>query len=357
MLKLPARVIRESLHFTLSSSDDVLDVVCENNRVKMFEIAVSLDEAFLLIPSMGRAVSVVLFEVAMPAADTVIVIDTTPAEMPGVVGPQRVVPMTAVVVERGIDPAVFVPSVPVSEIVVAVLRTNEHMQAQPRQVNDTVRSIEIAGPCVHGASEIDGCEAHSPIHQSVVPVAGNVDTTVRCPVMVRWYPNPVVVAGCPIPRLPEIAISAIFPAAAYPEIIGGGSRARRTVFKACRWLRQILNLLGLEWSPEAGDPLVAACGGLPIARHPSPIRGTNPVDSGYPEEVLAFIVPGPIPRNPNRVFRRFYFRRHFRNGLWGSLWHYKPWLWIEVDRLGKRFVDRASQQVFRVAFVGRRWWW
>ncbi|MHB8901995.1 MAG: hypothetical protein ACYC6Y_24830, partial [Thermoguttaceae bacterium] len=74
-----------------------MKVLGQHHLPKVLETAIALDEPALLIPGVGRAVVLMAFEVVMPPANAVGVVDAAPAEVPGVVGPERIETAMAVI--------------------------------------------------------------------------------------------------------------------------------------------------------------------------------------------------------------------------------------------------------------------
>ncbi len=125
MPKLPADIVGEIRYSIAPLSGHVFQVVRQDDLAEMLEIAVLFGESFLVVPGMRWAVLFVVLEVTVPASDAIAEVDSAFAEMPSIVGPQRVVAAAAVVVERGIDAVALLRAVPVPKIVVAVLWADE----------------------------------------------------------------------------------------------------------------------------------------------------------------------------------------------------------------------------------------
>ncbi len=342
-------IVADRMHAAIGPGQDVLDVVGQDHLFEVLVAAVPLDESLLVVPRAGRAAILVAIEVIVPAADAVLVVDAAAVEVPAIVGPERIVSAMPVKIERGVDAEARVRTVPVAEVIMAITRPHEEVNVQPTKINHAAGAVVESRPDVDRPAEVDRGEAHAPIHELVVPVAGHVDAAVRCPVIMRRHPHPAVVPRRPVARPPEIIVAFVFPATVDPEVIVRGGWAGRALFETLWGRGQVFYLLGLDGRPEPGHPLMPVVGLAPIAGDPALTRRKHAVNPGNPDIVLALVVPGPVARNPRGVFVGLDFRRHLRNRLGRRLGHDEPRLRIKRQRFRKRLVKRPPQQVFLVS--------
>jgi hypothetical protein len=78
---------------------------------------------------------------------------------------------------------------------------------------------------------------------------------------------------------------------------------------------------------------------------PIPIGRNIPIKPAYPDEILLFVIPGPVTRNPFHVVAvGFGIGRQFRNGWWRRLRGGHSLTADIGTRLSERFVDGTAVQ-------------
>ncbi len=129
-----------------------------------------------------------------------------------------------------------------------------------------------------------------------------------------------------------------------------GRRCRAgATFQACWWLVQVLNLTLDSCLPESGHPLETLVDIMPVTRYPTLSSRWISPDPTDPDEVFSFIIPTPVPWNPDHtILFGLVLRRFLGDRRGGSLGNDNSCLRIMVHLLRKCLVKWAAAQDFHV---------
>ena len=255
----------------------------------------------------------------------------------------------------------------IAEVVVRIPRSNPEMNQQRRALDDTRWRVVVRGvPVV--STEIDRREQLAASPDSIVPISCHEQAAAGRPHPMSGHPDPVLLIRMPIAGPPAIADVVPHPTSRHPKVTVVGRRRIRTRlqrFWRCEAVRQLILLVR---NPQAGDPLPVAVRIRvhPIARNPTQPRRQLAPDAANPQEIVAIVVPGPVPWNPDDVVPfRFEVGSDFRDVFRRLSWNGQPCFGILRERFGECFVNRTASQDFDVILrqrlarrsVCRRWRW
>jgi hypothetical protein len=197
--------------------------------------------------------------------------------------------------DPGDDPEVCVrTSIPVSEIVVVVVRPHEQMDQQWPDGHNVPRHksrVPVIG-------KKDGREQHAATCDVIVPVAVDKNGPARRPHIAGRRPHPVFVGRRPVPGAPHVVVVLVLPVAGHPEVVVVRCGSVGPHLFARRRLRQIADLLGFGGRPEAWCPLESAAHLQPGARNPALSGGNIAPQAADPDKVRTVVVPRPIAGDP-----------------------------------------------------------
>ena len=234
--------------------------------------------------------------------------------------------------------------VEITKVVMRVTRPHEHVKTNRIQVHHAVRPVDKNRARDHGGRKIDwGVELPSQ-GKPVIPVPSHKDrTSWRRDIMVR-YPGTIGTKTSPVSWSPKPA-GPVDPATGNPEVILRGRGGAGAKLESLGWLFSILDLALGRGLPESGNPLEPVSVLMPVARHPAMSLGWITPDTTDPNVILSFIIPTPVPRNPDDIsLLGLVFRGFFRNRFGRGLGNNDPGLGVLVHLLRKCLMKRPACQ-------------
>src|SRR5262249_18339564 len=140
-------------------------------------------------------------------------------------------------------------------------------------------------------------EQAAPMQRTVPEALDENETERRTPIMSR-DPHPIWIVGHPEAWPPPVPRIPVHPAAGHVRAVLIRRGRGWAFIHRGRSRRYIGQLILIDWTPKAGNPLPTLFHSLPVAGDPLPVRRWNPPEPAHPDEILLSLVPTPVSRDP-----------------------------------------------------------